>query len=105
MEPIEIVYDDGVFVVGIFSMDEETARRNILDLGLKWHLPKSVADLTGTENAWFILPTSFSFAIGKTLIEQKAADVDAAVHFNESGYKRMLNWMIDSGAIQRGIGH
>ena len=50
----------------------------------------------GGETDWFILPYSFSVAIGKYLIEQKTAGLQG---FYDDGFTKMVNWMIEMEEI------
>jgi hypothetical protein len=69
---------------------------------MRWLLPKpytdkhgqkkSLTNIMGGETQWFLLPLSFGFAIGRSLVEQKVAGLAG---FNEDGFKRMVSWLAD----------
>lgn len=105
LTPMYIVYDDGHISVGLFAEDSEVDRKHSLHLGVRWLCPQPyrgkdgqlviTTNIMGGETGWFLLPCSFGYAIGRTLIEQKVADQGLAKNFNEQGFKRMVSWLVE----------
>jgi hypothetical protein len=105
MKPSYFVYDDRIISVGLFTENEEADEKDILTLGMRWLPPEpckesdgrwtEVTNLMGGETDWFLLPHTFGVAVGRTLIEQKVADCGLTPYFDESGFKRMVRWLVE----------
>lgn len=96
------IYEDGVIAVSLWSEDEATAQKSLFSLAMRYLSPESYRDRSGNlvettnrmggETDWFILPHSFSTAIGKRLIEQKVSGLSG---FNEDGFLKMVAWLVE----------
>jgi hypothetical protein len=103
--PNYMVYSDSVISVGLFAADADADKRHLLTLGMRWASPQPVkgrdgvwqktTNLVGGETDWFLLPHSFGVSIGRTLIEQKTANRGLAGCFDEEGFKRMVDWLVE----------
>jgi hypothetical protein len=114
MNPKCIIYNDKDIEVGLFNDDDSADDENIIHLGIRWLEPPAYnssdgktilnTNIMGGETGWFLLPHSFGAAVGRKLIEQKAADCGLAEFFNDNAYKRMVAWLVDmdeiSGAME-----
>ena len=102
-----LIYEDSVIAVKLFAVDESNAERGLYELATRYLKPQNtkykdgsvgkVTNAMGGETDWFILPASFAYAVGKTLIEQKVSGLDG---FNEDGFRKMIDWLIDMEVIQ-----
>ena len=99
------IYEDGVIAVKLFARNGDD---QVLKLAIRYLKPQDsiypdgstskVTNIMCGETDWFVIPHSFALAIGKTLVEQKVAgDLDG---FNEEGFKRMVDWLIDADKIE-----
>jgi len=101
-----LIYEDGVIAVKLLTEDPDKEKSGLFSLAVRYLQPQDYRDknenvtkttnIMGGETDWFILPASFGYAIGKTLIEQKVSGLDC---FDEDGFKRMLDWLIDMEEI------
>ena len=102
-----LVYEDEVIAVKLLAENISKEQSGLFYLAIRYLKPRDFNDKDGNvskttnimagETDWFILPHSFAVAIGKTLIEQKVSGLDG---FNEEGFKRMINWLIDMEEIK-----
>ena len=101
-----LVYEDDVIAVKLSAIDTASEKVFLFHLAIRYLIPKNyqnkenktieVTNMMGGETDWFILPYSFGIAIGKTLIEQK---VSGLTGFDEGGFQRMVNWLIEMEEI------
>ena len=61
--------------------------------------PVNLTNCMGGETDWFLLPVTFGFAVGRTLIQQRTADFGLTSYCNEEGYKRMIKWLVEMEEI------
>src|SRR5215204_72330 len=95
------IYEDDVIEVALLSATADSAERNLFDFAIRYLKPQDyrnmkgetvkVTNSMGGETDWFVVPHTFGVAIAKKMIEQKAAGLQG---FNESGFERMMNWLI-----------
>jgi hypothetical protein len=96
------VYSDGVIAVSLVAEDMERAEKNLVNLAIRWLPPVPCRDkagklvpitnVMGGETDWFWLPHTFGAAVGKKLVEQKAAGLEG---FQADGFARMVAWLVD----------
>lgn len=101
-----LIYEDGVIAIKLFAENADKEKSGLFHLAICYLKPQDtiykngeigkVTNIMNGETDWFILPTSFGYAIGKRLIEQKVAGLDC---FDENGFKRMVDWLIDMEEI------
>jgi hypothetical protein len=101
-----LIYEDGVIAVMLLAENEVAAQKSLFTLAMRYLPPGSYRDKSdslvkmtncmGGETDWFILPYSFSVAIGRYLIEQKTAGL---LGFSDDGFTKMVNWMIEMEEI------
>ena len=101
-----LIYEDGVIAVKLLAKNIDKEKSGLFHLAIRYLKPQDtiykngeigkVTNIMNGETDWFILPTSFGYAISKSLIEQKIAGLDC---FNEDGFKRMIDWLIDMEEI------
>lgn len=106
------VYDDGVVAAALLTHDKARSEHESFarHLAIKWLLPTSYRDkqgvevpttnIMGGETDWFILPLTLGAAIGKQLIEQKAAGLPG---FDEAGFAAMVEWLLEGEDIFDGM--
>jgi hypothetical protein len=95
------VYEDGVIAVALVSLPERE-----LGLAIRWLDPGQVVDrdghvrtltnVVGGETAWFCVPHTFAAAIGRKLVEQKAAGLPG---FDEDGFAALVAWLKQGGEL------
>ncbi len=114
MKPNYVIYNDKVISIGLFAEDDESDKKDLLHLGMRWLKPeacskeKQAINLTNCmrgETDWFLLPVTFGYAVGRTLIQQKSADCGLTSYFNDDGYKRMINWLVEMEEITGAMGY
>jgi hypothetical protein len=96
------VYADGVIAVSLVAEDLERAQKNLVHLAIRWLPPLPYRDKAGNlvpttnvmggETDWFRLPHSFGVAVGKKLVEQRAAGLQG---FQDDGFARMVAWLVE----------
>lgn len=96
------VYSDGVIAVALVAADLERAEKNLMHLAVRWLPPLPYRDKAGNtvlttnvmggETDWFYLPHTFGAAVGKKLVEQKAAGLES---FQVDGFARMVSWLVE----------
>jgi hypothetical protein len=101
------IYEDTVIAVKLLAENASKEQCGLFHLAIRYLKPQEVKDKSGNfsqttnimggETDWFILPTSFGYAIAKSLIEQKVARLDC---FYEDGFNRMIHWLIDMEEIK-----
>jgi hypothetical protein len=101
------IYADGVIAVKLWAKDASGEQASLFHLAIRYLKPQDTKDkngnvvnkttnLMGGETDWFILPSSFGVAVSKSLIEQKVSGLDC---FNEDGFQRMINWLVEMEEI------
>ncbi len=106
------VYDDDVIAIALLTHSKASDERESFSrhLGIKWLPPSGYRDkqgvevpttnIMGGETGWFILPLTLGAAIGKQLIEQKAAGLPG---FDEAGFAAMVEWLLEGEDIFDGM--
>jgi hypothetical protein len=105
------VYEDGVIAIALVSETPESAKKLLFNIAIRYLPPESyfkngeviaTTNKMGGETDWFVIPFSFSSAIGRQLIEQKVSGLQG---FNESGFSRMIEWLIEMNEIDDAMGY
>lgn len=109
----QLVYDDGEIAVSLMADSVHKAEKMILHLAMRWLPPKSYQDRQGNsvgttncmggETDWFWLPTSFGYAVGRVLIEQKTASPELVSYFDENGFAKLVQWLVDADELTSGM--
>ena len=91
------VYNDDVVEVALVSPENDPT---ITCLAMRWLQPQPYTERNGSktevtnhmggETEWFIVPSTFAAAIGRTLIQQQAAGL---VGFSETGMNHLIEWL------------
>jgi len=114
MDLKSIIYEDGVIAIGIGLVTPryENAKKDILCLAIRYLPPEPYHSKEGTlvkttnnmggATDWFVVPSSFDGAIGRKLIEQRAAGLQG---FNEDGFSAMVSWLLDLEEIEDAMGY
>jgi hypothetical protein len=104
------VYDDGVIAVTLVAENSDHAERNLMHLGIRWLPPRpyrgkdgtmvEVTNIMGGETELFLLPHTFGAVIGKEMVERKTA---GAPGFDESGFAKLVVWLVDNNELEQGM--
>jgi hypothetical protein len=99
------VYEDSVIAVVLMSKNQESAEKHLFNIAMRYLSPKpyfkngkviAITNKMDGETDWFIIPYSFSYAIGRQLIEQKVSGLQG---FSEDGFSRMIEWLVEMNEI------
>lgn len=106
IKPRFLVYEDGIIEVGLFAESDESEQNHLLNIGLRWLSPEpvinnenmlvEVTNIMGGDTSWFILPTDYSYAVARQLVEKK---VSGTKGFFEDGFNRMIDWLVEMEQI------
>jgi hypothetical protein len=109
----QLVYSDGEIAVSLVADSDREAEKMVLHLAMRWLPPKPYKDRQGNsvnttncmggETDWFWLPTSFGYAVGRVLIEQKTASPELARYFDEIGFAKLVQWLVDDHELTSGM--
>jgi hypothetical protein len=102
MQVEHIVYDDTVVAVCLLRLPRDSAKT--LHMAIRWTPPGSVrhsdgsekplTNLMGGETDWFIIPFTYAAAIGRTMVQQKAAGMDE--DFQDPGFQALVDWLVQA---------
>ena len=94
-----LVYEDGVIAVAMVFPAESSSAAS---LAIRWLKPRpytgkdgqmvQVTNHMGGETDWFVVPSTLAWAVGRTLVEQKAAGLEG---FEDDGFAAMVRWLVD----------
>lgn len=106
------IYEDGVIAIALNAVNESDAENSLFNLAIKYLKPENyknsegelvkLTNVMGGETDWFIIPSSLGFPMAKTLVEQKVSGLRG---FNEDGFQKMINWMIEMEEIECGMSY
>jgi|HubBroStandDraft_2_1064218.scaffolds.fasta_scaffold112403_2 hypothetical protein len=99
MELQQVVYEDGVIAVALVA---PSASSSLSSLAIRWLAPRpyqgrdglrvEVTNHMGGETDWFVVPSTLAGAVGRTLVEQKAAGLEG---FESAGFAALVRWLVD----------
>jgi hypothetical protein len=94
---LHLVFEDAPGGVAIGLLQQEGR----LMLAIRWcEGSDKIQPWPGHATDWFLLPFTFAAAIGRSLIQMRAAGMAG---FSDAGFNTMLGWLADLEAIDDGL--
>ena len=94
-----LVYEDGVIAVAMVSPADSPSS---VILAMRWLKPRpytgkdgrivQVTNHMGGETDWFVVPSTLAAAVGRRLVEQRAAGLAG---FEVDGFAALVRWLVE----------
>jgi hypothetical protein len=94
-----LVYEDGVIAVAMVSPSDSPS---LVGLAMRWLKPRpytgkdggivQVTNHMGGETDWFVVPSTLAAAVGRRLVEQRAAGLAG---FEADGFAALVRWLVE----------
>jgi hypothetical protein len=95
----QLVYDDGVIAVAMVLPTDSPSTQC---MAIRWLKPHpytgkdgrivQVTNHMGGETDWFVVPFTLAAAMGRSLVEQKAAGLAG---FDTEGFAALVRWLVE----------